>query len=491
MANKQSVVFFLLLVIGLITYFPSVFGTFLWDDYDFIVDNIYVQTMQIDKFFTAQATEGAGRLSNYYRPIQFTIYAILYAIVGPNPLFFHLANIFIHIGAAITLFAFLSQLTRVLFAFIVSLLFLVHPIQTEAVSYISGLSDPLVGFFGFATLYAFMIRRHLLAIALFLFALLSKESGIVMLGILILLTIYRSSKQSLYTLFICSFIAFFYLLYHGTINVMDMGNAFGNHPYRINIFIRIATFLSILHEYILLLVLPRDLFYDRDFSVELLTTPWHVPSMIVLLFIGVICSVLLKYRLSLLAYLSFFLALAPFSGIIIINGIMYEHFLYLAIPFFFLCVLSLFPSKRTDTRFSFFVFMFICLLIARSWIRQYDWIDPIRFYHQTISNAPNSFRAHNNFGLEYLRMEKYQEAIESFQRAIVFYPSLPNAYHNIATVFMKQKKHQNAERYFQKAIQEDPEFGYSYAALINLYRETNQEEKLKRFIEETRKKFAD
>ncbi|MCX8008971.1 MAG: hypothetical protein N3A54_04705, partial [Patescibacteria group bacterium] len=328
MLNKPLFVCILFSLLGILAYFPSFFGSFVWDDYDFIVDNQYVTTNRIDKFFTAQAVEGTGRISNYYRPIQFTLYAVTYRLFGTNPHAFHALSIAFHIGASAMVCYFLRSLsvTRLL-SFLIAILFLIHPLQTEAVSYISGLSDPLVGFFGFATLVSFLNKQYLLSIPLFILTLLSKESGLVFLGILLMLTVVYKKKQTLPIIFLFCLITLLYLLYHKTvIHIIDMRTVFGDSPYTYSVFVRLSTFLSILPNYLALIVFPKDLFYDRDFFVRILSTPWHLPSFIVLGLMITISSIVLhsKKPIAIISFLSCFIALLPFSGIVLINGIMYE-----------------------------------------------------------------------------------------------------------------------------------------------------------------------
>src|SRR5688572_18729078 len=86
-----------LVIIGLATYFISLFGGFIWDDEDFVHQNRYVAEFQLDKFFTANVIEGRDKLSNYYRPLQLTLYGITHLIFGYKPFFFHLLAIVIHI----------------------------------------------------------------------------------------------------------------------------------------------------------------------------------------------------------------------------------------------------------------------------------------------------------------------------------------------------------------------------------------------------------
>ncbi len=95
---------FLLAILGFFIYFPSLFGGLLFDDEDLIYANAYVKTFAIGKFFTENSIAGRGKISNYYRPIQLILYALVYKIFGLSPFAYHLLNIIFHITASIFAF---------------------------------------------------------------------------------------------------------------------------------------------------------------------------------------------------------------------------------------------------------------------------------------------------------------------------------------------------------------------------------------------------
>ena len=114
------------ILIGIITYLPSLFGQFVWDDEDFVNQNTYVISHRYDKFYRRQLK--AGKLSNYYRPIQMSAYSLVHQLVGFNPPVYHAINIIVHIAAALVLYYFLLTLTSLpLISYISSILFLIHP----------------------------------------------------------------------------------------------------------------------------------------------------------------------------------------------------------------------------------------------------------------------------------------------------------------------------------------------------------------------------
>jgi hypothetical protein len=390
-----------------------------------------------------------------------------------------LTNILIHILAAIAVYLFLKQLFKSKVSLLITLIFLIHPIQTEAVSYVSGLSDPLVALFGFLTLYTFVgytkDRLPILSIGLCLLALLSKESGVIFSGVILVLWI-LNKKINLRS-FLVNIVPFFlltliYLWYHwNIIQVVDMKTVWGDHPYTHSVLVRIATFLSFFPTYIEILLFPLHLFYDRDFSIQILRTIWSFPAFWSATTIFSLLSVVLidNYRkrnfLSLCLLLCFFIALSPFMGFILINGIIYEHYLYIPLIFFFAFLATYIKEIK---RFVPVLGIILVLFIARSWVRQYQWADPVRLYTHSLEYVPNSFRVRNNLASEYQRRQQYELAIAEYRKAIELNPRVPNPYHNLGNLYLTIGKTEQAKQYFQKALEVDPNFFYSTQKLEQL-----------------------
>jgi protein O-mannosyl-transferase len=149
--KKTSVI--VLLIIGFLIYFNSLFGEFVWDDKSQIVYNPIVHSVgNIPQFFLGSTFTdllSGGRQSGiHYRPIMSSIFAVLYSIFGPKPFFFHLIPVTLHVvNSILILFLMRNFLTKYL-AFILALIFLVHPMNVEVVSYISALHDVLFLTFG-------------------------------------------------------------------------------------------------------------------------------------------------------------------------------------------------------------------------------------------------------------------------------------------------------------------------------------------------------
>jgi hypothetical protein len=134
----------------LVTYGNTLKSEFIHDDTAEILQNPFVRDLShIREIFTSAAWTfgGAGPYqlsSNYYRPIQYLSYAVLYRFFGPEPWGYHLYKLLSHLAVCGLVFWILWRWWQdYQLALFSSLLFAVHPANTEAVSWVSGIGHNL------------------------------------------------------------------------------------------------------------------------------------------------------------------------------------------------------------------------------------------------------------------------------------------------------------------------------------------------------------
>ena len=374
-----------------------------------------------------------------------------------------------------------------------ALFFLIHPIQTEAVSYIAGINDPLYVSFMMLALLVFFIHKNIkqamFCILFFCLALLSKELAVVAIGIIFIheVLFHRSFATKKYVLFaIIAGIGTLYIIARLTVlQFSDISLYWRESVYGTSLFVRLATFFRIFFITLGLFIFPRELHLERDFTTPILTNilnPWTL--FFVLLNAGIIIGVIKfmstdiqRRNTALFLWFSFLISLLPFSGVILLNGIFYEHYLYQALIWFFAFVLYCVKPLLKHKISILIITIVVILFVIRSYIRQYEWIDNIRLYKHTLTFAPKSIRVLNNLGFELANVGALDEAIGIYGKAIKIDDTKPQIYHNLANIFVTKKQYEKAESYFLKAIQIDPNFYYSYYALLNMYMQTNNNKK--------------
>ncbi|MHB8155741.1 MAG: tetratricopeptide repeat protein, partial [Candidatus Omnitrophota bacterium] len=139
----------------------------------------------------------------------------------------------------------------------------------------------------------------------------------------------------------------------------------------------------------------------------------------------------------------------PQSGLFPINAFVAEHFIYLpAISFFLLIVCFLHKALRNK------VFILVVSLLCASYIlltsaRNFEWRNPIVFYKNIIKYSPDSFQAHNNLGLQYEYLGRFDEAGLEYKRAIFIKPDLIEAHANLANLYFKLKAYDQAKAEYE------------------------------------------
>lgn len=483
-----------LFFITLVAYANTFGNGLFYDDEQFIYKNVYVQNFQVIEYFTKNVDAGAGVVSNYYRPLTLLTFGIEHLFFGFASFIYHFDNFLLHTFCGITLYLILKKLFPKFIALITSTLFLIHPIQTEAVSYAAGRSDSLALLFMLLTIITFLSENkkiHYASIPLFFLALLGKEPAIVTPALILLITLYKtnslpntiSSIKRLIPLLITG--GFYFFLRLTVLNFQNTLNFYNDtSPYATNIFVRLYTFLSIIPTYIGLLIYPKTLFIER--TAEIVTTPtlFVASIFILILFLFSLGSLLFakKQPILLFSLLWFFISIALASGIAIpINGVIYEHFLYLpsvGVFLFFAYLIHWVLQRIEKPIFSFLLLGSLCLIILcftlRTISRNAEWRDPITFYTQTLHHSPNTARIHNNLAMAYAEEGRNSDAITSYKKALQINNTYPQIHFNLGNSYISEGKYDEAEKEYRETIKLSPEFINAYVNLGRLYKQTNK-----------------
>ncbi|MDI6603375.1 MAG: tetratricopeptide repeat protein [Patescibacteria group bacterium] len=513
---SNYLVILLLVVVGFVLYTNSFSNQMFWDDDDGILKNQYIQNWQyFPKYFSENLIAGAGLLSNYWRPILLTVFSLEWHLWQDWAPGYHFVNTSFHITDAVFLFFILLYIfkNRALAIFTV-LVFLVHPLQTEAVTYVSGLGDSLSVFFMFLGILFYLKFRiskktplqsisYLLSLLMYILALMSKETAIAMPAFIFIADFFfldQNEKLSLKdklkkigkVIWPFLVISGFYILLRAT--VLNFKNTFNFYDeeniFTSNFHVRLFTFFRILTIYFGLLFWPFNLHMER--TVEIATS---LNSFSVIfggfIFLGLLILAFTKFkRFPILSFgiLWFFIGLAPTSNLLIpISGLLYEHWLYLPLIGIFLILFWL--GEIVAQKYNLqkillsLLIIFLVFLSILTINRNKDWQNPITFYNQTLKYTPTSYRVINNLGMAYADRGNHQKAEETYKRAINLDPLNPVAYHNLGNTYRATGKRDLAIENFETAISLDPKFSFSYNALISIYLEEKDYQKAREVLE--------
>lgn len=554
MSSRWAVV--LLVLAGTLAYGNTAKNGLFWDDDEFIKRNIFIRSFsQFPNWFTKPLTAGAGVNSNYYRPLLMASFTIDYHLWGLWPAGYHLENILWHTFAAVLVFIFLREVierllklktptsayhsplgsirTRLMvrcladrqnsklkseelltinhqssiIAFSTALLWLVHPIHTEAVAYANSRGDSMATVFILLSLILWLKNRIRESVIAFILALLSKEFSIITPGLMALLSFVNLTNRKFTKLpfvknllIVFSIAALYVLLRLTTLNFQNTLNFYGvdlSHAdrtdpvalYATSTWTRALTFLKVLPIYFKLLIWPGDLHVERTVDIPAsIFDPAVLSAAGVLVVIGLLVYwslIILKQRLPLFAASWFFIAILPVSGVIPISQILAEHFLYLpSIGFSLLVglVIVTVTGKLTrvfndsnhltylSTRTAFVITILLSIsLLLKTVSQNRVWRDPITFYEYTLAHAQPTLRVHNNLAMAYADTKDHEKAIEHYVAAIALGDSYPNPHYNLANTYVELGELPEAEEEYKKALQIDPNFHYATVSLGKLY----------------------
>lgn len=191
---KPLHIILILTVLGLLAYANAVNHPFVHDDIVFIAQNPHLADLNLKNIFfqTSDASTELSLINKYYRPFLELVNRVLYRVVGRDPHGFHFFNILLHIINSFLVYGIIRfVLDNKGLSLATAVLFLLHPVQNEAVACISGISNLIFTFLCLMSFYAYLVSMHSAAggkklflysasLILFLFALLSKEQSVIL-----------------------------------------------------------------------------------------------------------------------------------------------------------------------------------------------------------------------------------------------------------------------------------------------------------------------
>src|SRR6266481_2851210 len=182
-------------IVVILAAFISYFGTlqfdFISDDHSVIEHNQYLQHWSNLKIFiTGNIWAFAGTASYYYRPVFAFLWFMLFQIFGTKAWGWHLASVLLHTCSTVLCLNLARKLLRNdQAAVMAALLFALHPVHVEAVSWVSASNDPLMTLFGLSAILCYIQAREqasgfwrIGSLIFYMLAMLTKEPGITVIG---------------------------------------------------------------------------------------------------------------------------------------------------------------------------------------------------------------------------------------------------------------------------------------------------------------------
>lgn len=438
---------FALLFLSLLLYGNSLFGNFVWDDHYLIDENPKISNpASIPQFFTKDfwVNSSVNFQSGFYRPIVLLTYFINSNLWGNNPFGFHLFNVVVHgLNGILIYLIFLSLGSSSLVAFLSGFFFVLHPIQTETVSFISDIGDILVVFFILLSCRFYLLasnsqwqgRDTVISLAFLLLAMLSKENAMIGFVLIALIDWFFVSKAdwklfskkipvlSLYLMATLAFIGLRILILgkNNAVTVLDNVRYVSVLP-AFNLWSHILTTVKIIALYLKLLVLPLELSIAYVvlpvvslFSLDVFVAALLVMSLVLLAFV----AAKENYRWLSFSLTWFFLTILPVSNLIPISNTIAERFLYLPmIGYVFLLanVVNFLRERAIKQKFGWlFFYAILSLIIAffsyKTIIRNFIWQSDYHVFASAADVKPCAPVAHRNLSAYYYRHKNIQDGL--------------------------------------------------------------------------------
>lgn len=514
----SKVVLSVLIVLSVFAaYANSLRGQFLFDDFPSIVNNHSIRSL----WPLTQSSWGPQNTPTAGRPIANLSFALTYSQFQLNVFGYHLTSIVIHALNAVLLFAILHRtLSRSLVnshwskiasyvGFVVALLWAIHPLQTESVSYMTQRTELLMAFFFLLTLYAARLAWdaespysnvfwQFISILSCALGMASKEVMVAAPIIVVLydMTVLKQSTAYLWKKRIVLYLglASTWLLLAYLLSTNPRGNSVGmNLSYSpVDYF---TTQLWAITNYLWLTIWPANLCGDYGiFSIKEPET-WF-PCLVLLLFLAgmTVWSWLKCRRISFLG-ICFFLILAPTSSFIpIVSEPVAERRMYL--PLAAMVALVVFGTvegaKRCLGRFesrliSVPKMIELVLLLAGSMLaivygrvtyeRNRVFKNEIAFWTDVSQKRPLNGRAFSSLGAADFDEKKFDLAWKNFQRAIEIDPSDADPYYNLGKLHTELGNTLMALSSYEQAIALNPLIAEPYCnrALLLVGQERKEE----------------
>lgn len=441
---------------GILTYHDAVnAGLFSLDDREILL-NIQSTERSLKSLFFS----GGGM---YFRPLIALSYKLDLSLFGKAPVAIHLVNILIHLVNGLLVYYLTLELMRDSgrkdkYAFIASLLFVLHPLNSEAVVWIAARTDLLCCLFFLLTVILLVKKENdpdLFALAgmflMFLFSLFAKEASIGLLAIAPIYFWLRKDAVPLKnavlinsSLFLAG--AVYMVLRSGRIGVVDRGTA------RVLSFIEPSTstigdFISAYGFYLGKLFYPFPLnFAIVDINKAL--------SIAVLALVLPLCAVLFyrneRLRLPLLILLTGIvppimallgkLAWTPYA----------ERYLYL--PMVGFSISAAIVLLTYGRKIPYIVIVAAVMLLAIPTIsRVVLWTDPVALWRDAAEKSPQFHRAHVGLAVALIEEQEYEEAKEHLDTAAAMGFKRDYLWQNYAAMYYAKKEYEKYEKFMLKA----------------------------------------
>jgi tetratricopeptide (TPR) repeat protein len=496
-AKKSFVIFtYFVLILSTLLVFQQVrnFDFINYDDKDYVYEN-----PQVLNGLTGEGVIWAfttNHTANWH-PLTWLSLMLDCQLFGTNPGRMHLVNLLLHLANTLLILAMLREMTGALWrSAFVAAVFAIHPMHVESVAWIAERKDVLSTLFLLLTLAAYVsyvrrrgLARYVLTVLLFALGLLAKPM-LVTLPVLLLLLDYwplerirrqntedkrqraKGEYQTVSTVQLIAekipFIALSVVSSVITFLVQLRGNAV-IHINTLPLKGRVANVFLSYTRYIGKLFWPQNLAVFYPFDANSFAF-WQVAMCVLLLLVISIFVIRFGRNQKYLpvGWFWFVTTLVPVIGLVQV-GLQAFADRYTYIPYIGLFImiawglpefLSKWPQRKIALGLSMVIILTTLGICAH---RQVSfWNNSFTLFSHAIEVTRNNYIAHNNLGIAYHKLGRYQDAVEAYKQTIRVKPNYAEAYYNLGAAYGELGRYQGAVEAYKQAIKIQPSYAKAY-----------------------------
>ncbi len=460
-----------LLIVTLTAYSPAWNGKPIWDD------DVHLTRPDLRSLNgLAQIWTHLGSTQQYY-PVVHTVFWAEHRIWGDTPLYYHLANILLHVVAALLLVGILKQL-RVPGPWFAGAIFALHPVQVESVAWMSELKNTLSAVFFLSAVYVYLRfdrtrerGAYAAAFALFLLGLCSKSVIAILPAIILVVLWWKRGKLS-WKGDVLPLAPFFALgISAGLFTAWVERSVIGaeGKTFDLSLIDRGLVAGRVFWFYLAKLFWPDELtfVYPRWQISPAVWWQWLFPIALILL-LATLWIFRKRSRAPLAAVLLFLGMLFPVLGFLNVYPFLYsfvaDHFQYLAC----IGIITLTASGLTllldlappfGRRLGIAAGLaLLAVLAGLTWQQAHIYRDEETLWRVTISRNPDCWMAHNNLGDLFLKNGRLDEAILHYKETLAKRPDPEKAHYNLAAALVKAGKIDDAIQQYHTALELKPDY---------------------------------
>lgn len=455
----------IVLIVTACVYLPALGFGFVFDDRGQIVETAFALTWKwIPRYFTSHLWGlDPHTLPLYYRPAFMLWLLANYQMFGLAPAWWHLTSIAAHVLCTLLVYVLARRFMEQLPSAVAALVFGIHPVHAEAVSWVSAVNEPLLGIFFVGAILAYLhwrdTRRPLWLAAsalLYALAMLEKETAVVLPGVILaceLLFPKTDNRRGAAVLSLYGALTIAYLLVRQRM-VPGLMTVLKPLPFSIVV----STWPAILSFYLKQLVWPVRMseFYEFPPVAYLSVTRLVLP----LVLLGVIAFLLWKWStVNRAVAFSCVLMILPILPVLdfrafAANEVVHDRYLY--VPSIGFCLLLGLIWNRLVPRI--WLVPLVALLGIAGWLGYRTvtesgyWKDDVTLFRRAVEVAPGHPMSSENLATALLMRGKPADALPYFDRALALGSQNPETLYGMGRVYFFQEDWDRAAVCFKQAL---------------------------------------